>query len=151
MDKTTVHTAHTDATHIAHTNTTHNAHTDTPNAVATTTAKQDVTTTKTTKEPRHKPQSKKIPGKDLGVLIVTYKSQGWPKESFDEIQLKQDLENNKYKWSYTNTRYEEEEVYNAIINNEIDLHGCWHQVDDVIYKKLRSGIQKQAKPPAPKH
>lgn len=109
------------------------------------------TESKVTETQEHTMEKEKVSGKELGVIIVTSKTQGWPKETFDEKHLKDYLEKDIYKWSYTNTQYEEDEIYYAIINNEINLQGCWNQVDDEIFKKLRSGVHRKPTPPPPKH
>ena len=88
-----------------------------------------------------------LKGKDIGPAIITPISQGWPDDNLSLRKLKEGLEKRKYKWAYTDERYEETEIYNHIINNEIDLDNCWRTTEDDNFRKLKSGQHQKRTPP----
>ena len=95
------------------------------------------------------PPLEKIKGREIGLQIITKKSTGWPKEQIYIAQIKDGIENGKYKWIFTARGYEEEDIYQYLVNNEINLHKVWITVEDSIFRKIRNGLQ-QEKPPPPR-
>ena len=41
---------------------------------------------------------------------------------------------------------DEEEVYNMILTNKIILRGSWNTINDVEFRKMRSGLLKDRSP-----
>ena len=96
------------------------------------------------------PPLEKIRGRDIGLQIITRKSTGWPKEQIYIEQIKEGIENGKYKWTYTSAVYEDENIYLHLTNNEIDLRKVWTIVEDPIFRKIRNGLQQVKTPPLSK-
>ena len=71
------------------------------------------------------PPLEKIRGREIGLQIITKKSTGWPKEQIYIEQIKDGIENGKYKWTFTAADYEDEEIHQLLVNNEIELHKVW--------------------------
>ena len=60
--------------------------------------------------------------------------------------MKEGLETHKYKWTYEDKTYTEEEIFDAIVEGNIRLIDCWHAIDKGIFRKLRSGCTKERSP-----
>lgn len=88
----------------------------------------------------------KFSGKKIGLQIITRESRGWPENGFDMDELIDGLQRRDYKWTYTSNELEEEEVFQKINRNEIDLKNCWTIVQDSTYNKIRSGHLKERSP-----
>ena len=92
-------------------------------------------------------QKRRMKGKDLGLIIHTSKSTGWP-QSLAKQELIQGIEQKKYKVTYSENLVEKEEILDLIINDDIDLKECWKVTDDSTFKKIRTGVTKDRTPPA---
>ena len=68
------------------------------------------------------------------------------KTHFGYKDLKEGLETHKYKWTYEDKTYTEEEIFDAIVEGNIRLIDCWHAIDKGIFRKLRSGCTKERSP-----
>ena len=98
-------------------------------------------------EEEEMPALEDIRGKDLGLEIITKRSEGWPKETMNLKHLIHGIDKGKYKWLYTNTTLKEEQVMQYIKNNEINLKDCWRIVDDQQFRKIRNGQFQERTPP----
>lgn len=78
---------------------------------------------------------------DIGLTIITSEAQGW-KKGLANVSLAEALRENKIKYTYTDEMFEEEEVVNMIEKNSIELKECFSTMDNVIFKKLRSGLTR---------
>ena len=96
------------------------------------------------------PALEQLKGTEIGLQIITKKSEGWPREILNIRTLKKGMENGLYKWRYTNTAYSEQEIYHYICNNEISLNNCWCIIDDSQFNKIRSGQINERTPPPSK-
>lgn len=88
----------------------------------------------------------KISGTTIGLQIITTESRGWPREGFNVDTLIDGLQRRQYKWTYTNNELEEEEVFEKLSRNEIDLKNCWIKVHDSTFGKIRSGHLRDRSP-----
>ncbi|KAK3880984.1 hypothetical protein Pcinc_014533 [Petrolisthes cinctipes] len=88
----------------------------------------------------------KISGAKMGLQIITTESRGWPKSEFDIDGLVDGLQRRHYSWTYTSKEMEEDEVFQKLFRNEIDLQNCWTKVQDSILSKIRSGHRKERSP-----
>ena len=85
--------------------------------------------------------------KDIGLKLFTTEEKGWPQKThFGYKDLKDGLVNKTYKWTFDDTNYSEEEVFEAIVEGNIRLIDCWHAIDKGIFRKLRSGCTKERSP-----
>lgn len=84
------------------------------------------------------PDLEQVPAEALGLQLVTKKSSGWPTNLTIQEIIK-GIENNTYKWTYTNKEIPEEIMYKMLKNNEIILKNCWGHVDDSSFKKMVNG------------
>lgn len=88
----------------------------------------------------------KFSGKNIGLQIITRESRGWPRNGFDVDELIDGLQRRDYKWTFTSNELDEEEVFQKINRNEIDLKNCWKIVEDSTYNKIRSGHLRERSP-----
>ena len=93
------------------------------------------------------PPPTQMQGTQLGVQIITKRSVGWPKGELKIRNIIDGIESGKYKWRYTSTAYEEEEIYNYMRNNDIDLSNCFCNIDDTQFRKIRNGLLIEKTPP----
>ena len=78
--------------------------------------------------------------KDIGLQLFTTKERGWPQgKTFGYDNLKKCLEDHTYKWTYEDSTYPEEKIYDAIVDESIRLKDCWYAVDKHVFRKIRSG------------
>ncbi|MPC78905.1 hypothetical protein E2C01_073410 [Portunus trituberculatus] len=82
------------------------------------------------------PTLEKLPGAQLGMQIITKKSEGWLKETFSLNYLETAIDMGKFKWRFTTTAHTEQKIYNCLINNEIDLSNCWCIIEDTLQQNL---------------
>lgn len=97
------------------------------------------------------PDLEQIKGNDLGLEVIKKKkSEGWPKDTITVRRIiTKGIEEGKYKWLYTAKACKEEEIYNCLTDNDINLEGCWRFVEDQIFRKIRNCLfQDRAPPPA---
>lgn len=87
-----------------------------------------------------------IKGGEIGLNIYTTKSEGWPKTTLTKKNLLRGIEENKYKYTYTNEMMEDEEIMNLIKSNEIDLTDCFDILEDTMFSKISSGKIKEISP-----
>ncbi|MPC43286.1 hypothetical protein E2C01_036929 [Portunus trituberculatus] len=92
----------------------------------------------------------KISGKGIGLQIITKKSIGWPKGTLDHKQIIEGIKVEKYKFIFTSTAYDEEEIYHLLKNDLIDLTEAWVAEDDSIFRKIRNGLYQEKKLDLPK-
>ncbi len=52
--------------------------------------------------------------REIGLKIFTSKERGWPSDRFTTTDLLQGTEHNRYKWSYKDAKYSEEEILEMI-------------------------------------
>ncbi|ORD93408.1 hypothetical protein ECANGB1_2305 [Enterospora canceri] len=97
------------------------------------------------------PTPTQIKGSQLGLQIITRKSEGWPKHELNVQHIKFGIDTGLYKWRYTCAAYEEQELYIYITNNEVDLVNCFCITDDSQFKKIRNGLVQERTPPPNKH
>lgn len=86
---------------------------------------------------------------DIGLTIITSEAQGW-KKGLTNVALAEAIRENKIKYSYSDKMFEDEEIIGLIEKNLIELKDCFTTLDNVIFKKLRSGISKVHSPPSQK-
>ena len=97
------------------------------------------------------PTLEQIDGRSVGLQIITKSSTGWPQnESLSLRRLKEGLEKGTYKWTYSNNSYPEAELYQNIINNEVNFESCWCVIDDYRFNKIRNGPNLEKTPPPSK-
>lgn len=87
-----------------------------------------------------------IQGKEIGLQIIASKKEGWPKTVLKTDTLRDALERRKFKWTYTDSKYEEDEVLQLICTNDINLHGCWNLAEDSVFRKIRPGLTRKHSP-----
>lgn len=63
-----------------------------------------MTTDKTTTANRSISEKEKSTD-EVRLALITPGSQGWPEHNLSPRKLKESLENKKYKWAYTNAKY----------------------------------------------
>ena len=89
----------------------------------------------------------KITGKAIGLRIITKKSIGWPRDTLYHKQILEGIREGKYKYIYTSSAYSEEEIYDLLKNNDINLKDVWVNEDDSSFKKIRNGLYQEKTPP----
>ncbi|MPC56774.1 hypothetical protein E2C01_050739 [Portunus trituberculatus] len=107
------------------------------------------TTTVNNTQQEDMPVLEKISGTQLGIPIITKKSEGWLKDTFSLNYLKSAIDKSRFKWRFNNTVYNEKEIYVHLINNGIDLANCWCIMDDALFNKIQSGKTGKRTPPPP--
>lgn len=93
------------------------------------------------------PDLEQIKGNTLGLEIITKKSEGWPKDTITVRHITKWIEEGKYKWLYSEKAYKEEEIFNYLINSNINLEGCWRVVEDQMFRKIGNGLFQDRTPP----
>ena len=86
-----------------------------------------------------------IKAKDIGLEIYTPEDKGWP-ENFTHQDLVNGLHNNRFKYTYKDERYKENEIIEMIAKGKIDLHHCWNIIGRDMFRKIRTGIDKERSP-----
>lgn len=94
----------------------------------------------------HDPQTgKQRDAGELGLQFYTTKSRGWP-QNFSCEELIKGIQSNKFKWTYTDKKYTEEQVLRKTQKGEINLSKCWFAVETDEYRKIRSGLVQERSP-----
>ena len=107
----------------------------------------DVGTKNIENEEDDMPELEQIKGKDVGIEIITKSSSGWPSETIGVRYIFKAIESGKFKWTYSNSAFSEENIMNYLKSNEINLKDCFRMVDDQVFRKIRNGLTKQRTPP----
>ncbi len=89
----------------------------------------------------------KINSKDIQLKIYTPVSAGWPDHLSSRV-LVTSLNENKFKYTYTDHTIEDTELLNIIETNGITIdRTCWNIVDNDVFRKIRSGLIAEKTPP----
>ena len=97
------------------------------------------------------PPLEKISGTRIGLQIITKKSEGWPQcDVFSLRRLRAGFDTGLYKWRYNDNSYQEEEIFNYIMNNEIEFDKCWCSIEDYKFNKIHNGLTIENTPPPSK-
>lgn len=91
-------------------------------------------------------KKKKVKGTDMGLTLITPRSIGWPKE-LDEQQILKGIQENKYKFTYTDDKIDDTELLILIEGGAIDFTNCFTMAEDSIFSKIRSGLVEDKTPP----
>ena len=89
--------------------------------------------------------SKKPMAKDLGLHFFTTAEKEWPPK-IQTGDLLKGIKNKKYKWTYTNKKYEEEQILHKIEHGEISLTNCFFTVGPDEFRKIRPGLIQERSP-----
>ncbi len=89
--------------------------------------------------------TKKLDSKDLGLKFFTTKAIGWP-HNFSTEELIQEVRSKKLKWTYTNKKYNEEQILRKTEKGEINLSGCSFSVETDEFRKIRPGLIQEHSP-----
>lgn len=108
---------------------------------------EETATTSHSNTQETKSKRRKMKGKDLGLIIHTSRSEGWPANLVKQ-QLIQGINEKKYKVTFSENLVEEKEILELIRNDDIELKECWKITEDDIFRKIRSGITKDRTPPS---
>ncbi len=84
--------------------------------------------------------------KEIGLQFYTTEEKGWPQKNFTIETLITGIQNNKFKFTYTDNKFTEEQVLNMIKGGEFLLRECWNQVEKDTFRKIRSGIIQERSP-----
>lgn len=111
-----------------------------------TTAEEEVMDETVTSHGRRRYQFK---GEDIGFMVYTKQSAGWPKKvEFSRQVLLKGIKERKYKYTYTKKDMTDEEIMKMIENRVFDLSPyCFSIVDDSTFGKIRSGLTEEKTPP----
>ncbi len=85
--------------------------------------------------------------KDIDLHIYTSKETGWPKKNITAEDLVKGFQHNKYKYTYRDHKYTENQIINMIKNKEITLKECWYVKDNDVFRKIRTGNLADKSPP----
>lgn len=103
--------------------------------------KEKVTGQTTKKKPN-------MTAKDIGLMIITSKAQGWP-QNMNTESLATAMTENKIKFTFTDDMFEDQEVIGLVRDNLIQLKECFSIIDNTLFNKLRSGLLKIHSPAEP--
>lgn len=92
------------------------------------------------------PDLEKLRGKEVGLNIITKKSIGWP-SNINLANITEGINTGKYKWTYEDEGYDEDEILRGLKNDEIEFKGCWKTMEDTQFKKVRNGLITERTPP----
>ncbi len=86
---------------------------------------------------------------ELGLIIYTSEEIGWPKDNqrFTHEDLVRHLRKNRYKYTYTNPKYTEDEILEMLRSGRIRFSKCWTIVGNDNFRKIRPGFQEERSPP----
>lgn len=87
-----------------------------------------------------------LEAKNIGLQFFTSRDRGWPERNFTVKDLIQGMRQNKFKWTYNESKFSEEKIMDMIIKEEIDLNNCWNIVEKDNFRKIRSGLQQDRSP-----
>ena len=85
-------------------------------------------------------------GKTISLQIITRKSIGWPRETLYHKQILEGIREGKYKYIFTSSAYTEEEIYDLLKNNDINLNEVWVTEDDSSFRNIRNGLYQEKTP-----
>lgn len=80
-----------------------------------------VPTEETRTQPTKLTKEHEIKSSDLDLTIITSSTKGWPKDNLTLRTLKQGIEKGTYKWTYANNNYTQEDVYEMLMNGQVEL------------------------------
>lgn len=83
---------------------------------------------------------------DIDLQFFTTEEKGWPQRNFSLDDLIKGIYQSKYKYTYADIRYTEEDVLDFIKNGEIKLSKCWNSVGKDTYRKIRNGLLQERSP-----
>ncbi len=89
--------------------------------------------------------TKKMNAKDLGLHFFTTTGKEWPPK-IPTVELLRGINSKKYKWTYTNMNYNEEQILRKIENDEISLTNCFSTVESDEFRKIRPGPIQERSP-----
>ncbi len=88
-----------------------------------------------------------IKARDIGLKFYTNEERSWPKNKFTRNDLKEGILSNKYKFTYEDSTWTEEQIFDGIFERQIILQDCWMTVENDVFRKIRSGCSKERSPP----
>ena len=88
---------------------------------------------------------KKPKAQDLGLHFFTSTGNDWPPK-IPTAELLKGIKSKKYKWTYTNKKYDEEQILRKIENGEISLTYCFFTVESDEFRKIRPGLIQERSP-----
>lgn len=93
-----------------------------------------------------------VKGEDIGFMVYTKQSVGWPKKvEFTRLELVKGFKNKKYKYTYTKKDLTDNEIIKMIENRLLDIPArCFSIVDDSTFGKVRTGLMEEKTPPPSK-
>ena len=89
--------------------------------------------------------SKKLKATDLGLKFYTTKTKGWP-QNFSTVELVKGIKSKQQKWTYTNTKYDEEQILHKTEKGEIILTNCFFAVEEDEFRKIKNGLIQERSP-----
>lgn len=112
---------------------------------------------KTEESTKHKSKSKEkkrkellnsssISSSDIGLKIYSASSRGWPEGKITKENLIKGIDENIYKWTFTNKALKDDDVLGKIIFNQIETEDCYVTLEDGIFNKLTSGLTDEDSP-----
>ncbi len=90
-------------------------------------------------------KEKKLDSTAIGLEFYTIREKGWPKNCTTEDIVK-GIQNNKFKFRYTDNKFSEEQILRKTRKGEIKLSNCWFSVEADEYRKIRSGLYQERSP-----
>lgn len=85
-------------------------------------------------------------GLEIGLMIAGKKSDKLPK-GITRKELIKGIEDKRYKYTYEDESFPEEQIIKLIATKKIDITDCFMELEDTIFDKVRSGlIRKIASP-----
>ncbi len=92
---------------------------------------------------------------EIGLKFYTTQEKGCPQDNFTVDDLLQGIKHNKYKWTYDNVIYTEEQILEGIKDGSIKLKDCWNNYDKDLFRKIRPCCKEERSPlekkrPSPK-
>ena len=94
----------------------------------------------------HENAEETIEAKAIDLQLYTTEEKKWPAKTFTLKSLVNDLQSNKYKFTYKDSRLTKEQIYDMLLNNKIILRGCWNEIKGDELRKIRSGLTKDRSP-----
>ena len=84
----------------------------------------------------------KIQSKNIGLKVYTKRAVGWPTK-LSNPDIVSNIQKGIYKYTFTASAYQDQEILTLIQNNDIDLAGAYTTVDNIRFKKLHSGLEQE--------
>ena len=88
--------------------------------------------------------------RDIGLQFFTTEERGWPQGKFTLEDLTTGIYHNKYKFTFTDNNYSEENVLELIKNEDNLLKECWNTIEIDTFRKTRPGCIQERSPPEPR-